>query len=145
MDVFPETKRREIMSRVKNRNTRPERLVRSLLHRLGFRFRLHRSDLPGTPDIVLPKYATVIFVHGCFWHGHDCPRGKLPETNRAFWSNKIATNRRRDQAGYEALKSRGWRVIVVWTCETTTAAKLTELGHRLLREEFVDSGRGRVG
>ncbi|TVR73375.1 MAG: DNA mismatch endonuclease Vsr [Spirochaetaceae bacterium] len=131
MDVFPEKKRREIMSRVKNRSTRQELFVRSLLHRLGYRFRLHRSDLPGTPDIVLPKYSTVVFVNGCFWHGHDCPRGKLPESNKDFWAEKIEKNRNRDQQNIETLESLGWQVVVVWTCETASAVKLTALGHRL--------------
>ena len=131
MDVFPEKKRREIMSRVKNRNTLPELLVRSLLHRLGFRFRLHRSDLPGTPDIVLPRHKVAIFVNGCFWHGHDCPRGKLPATNRAFWEAKIARNIARDEKNRRALIELGWRPLTVWTCETNSVVKLTSLGHRL--------------
>jgi DNA mismatch endonuclease (patch repair protein) len=122
------------MSRVKNRNTRQELLVRSLLHRLGYRFRLHRSDLPGTPDIVLPKYSTVVFVNGCFWHGHDCPRGKLPQSNEVFWSAKIEYNRIRDQQNRAFLESLGWHVVTVWTCETTSVAKLSELGHRLQQE-----------
>jgi DNA mismatch endonuclease (patch repair protein) len=134
MDVFPEEKRREIMSRVKNKNTRQELLVRSLLHRLGYRFRLHRTDLPGTPDLVLPKHCIALFVHGCFWHGHDCSRGKLPQTNRAFWQAKIQKNMVRDAKAYGALRRLGWQPMVVWTCETTSAVRLTELGHRLVRE-----------
>ena len=134
MDVFPQKKRQEIMSRVRSRNTRPEALVRSLLHRLGFRFRLHRKDLPGTPDIVLPKYGTVIFVHGCFWHGHDCTRGKLPTTNAEFWRKKIEGNVARDKEATEELRSQGWRVINVWSCETSSCVKLDALGHRLVRE-----------
>ena len=122
------------MSRVKNRNTRQELLVRSLIHRLGYRFRLHRSDLPGTPDIVLPKYSTVVFVNGCFWHGHDCPRGKLPRTNQDFWSKKIEKNRERDDKNRELLENLGWKVLIVWTCETTSATKLAELWHRLRNE-----------
>ena len=134
MDVFTEKKRREIMSRVRNRNTRPELLVRSLLHRLGFRFRLHRTDLPGTPDIVLPKLHAVVFVNGCFWHGHTCGRGKLPESNRRFWETKIAKNIQRDRDNHAELESRGWHVAVVWSCETLSLIKLTELGHRLAAE-----------
>lgn len=122
------------MSRVKNRNTRQELLVRSLLHNLGFRFRLHRKDLPGTPDIVLPKYKTVVFVNGCFWHGHSCSRGKLPESNTYFWEAKIEKNKRRDQGNYKQLKALGWKIVIVWTCETTSTAKLIELGHRLSKE-----------
>ncbi len=122
------------MSRVKNRNTRQEVLVRSLLHRLGFRFRLHRKELPGTPDIVLPKYHVVIFVNGCFWHGHSCPRGKLPNKNRDFWKAKIEKNIERDRENYRKLQELGWNVVVVWSCETSSAAKLNVLGHRLIRE-----------
>lgn len=119
------------MSRVKNRNTRQEVLVRSVLHRLGFRFRLHYSHLPGTPDIVLPRHKTVVFVHGCFWHGHGCSRGKLPTTNTRFWKTKIAKNVARDLAAYDLLRQDGWQVIIVWGCETNSIAKLTLLSHRL--------------
>lgn len=122
------------MSRVKNRNTQPEVLVRSLLHRLGYRFRLHRKELPGTPDIVLPLYRTVIFVNGCFWHGHNCSRGKLPEKNRDFWKAKITKNIERDELNIERLHAMNWNVITVWSCETSSTAKLNELGHRLVKE-----------
>lgn len=122
------------MSRVRNKNTRQELLVRSLLHRLGYRFRLHRKELPGTPDLVLPKHCLALFVHGCFWHGHDCNRGKLPSSNREFWRRKIERNIERDRAAVEQLEKSGWRTIIVWGCETTSAARLTELAHRLVRE-----------
>ena len=134
MDVFPEKKRREIMSRVKNRNTRPELLVRSLLHKLGFRFRLHRSDLPGTSDIVLPKHKTVVFVNGCYWHGHSCPRGRLPKTNREFWQSKIQKNIARDNRNFGKLRRLGWNIFIAWSCQTHSIVKLTELGHRLAKE-----------
>ena len=134
MDVFTEKKRREIMSRVKNRNTRQELLVRSLLHRLGYRFRVHRGDLPGTPDIVLPKYRTAIFVNGCFWHGHSCPRGRLPASNRDYWKAKINTNIARDRQNYKSLARLQWKTIVVWACETSSLVKLTDLGHRLAKQ-----------
>src|SRR5271166_412112 len=104
------------MSRVKGRNTKPELAVRSALHRAGFRFRLHQRDLPGHPDIVLAKFKTAIFVHGCFWHGHDCARGKLPTSNEAFWATKIAGNVQRDQANSETLRELGWSVITIWEC-----------------------------
>lgn len=128
-DIFSPEKRSWIMSRVKNRNTSPEKLVRSLLHRLGFRFRLHHKKLPGHPDIVLPKYRKVIFVHGCFWHGHDCPRGKRPATNREFWNEKIERNRARDRHSEAKLGELGWESLVVWQCETKD---LEELAERLL-------------
>lgn len=122
------------MSRVKNRNTLPELLVRSLLHRLGFRFRLHRTDLPGTPDIVLPRYKVALFVNGCFWHGHDCPRGKLPSTNLEFWEAKIRRNLERDAGSRAALTELGWTPLTVWACETNSVVKMTALGHRLAVE-----------
>ena len=116
-DVFQSDKRREIMQHVKTRNTAPEVKLRSLLHRRGFRFRVNRQDLPGKPDIVLPKYKTVIFVHGCFWHGHDCSRGKRPQTNVDFWNKKIDANITRDRNETNQLVELGWRVCVVWECE----------------------------
>ncbi len=121
------------MSRVKNRNTKPELVVRSLLHQLGFRFRLHRQDLPGTPDITLPKYKTVVFVHGCFWHGHDCNKGKLPNTRRDFWKEKTSINRDRDKANLDALNSEGWSVITVWECQTKSSSKLTDLSEMFMK------------
>ena len=93
-DVFSKSKRSEIMSHIGQKDTQPEIVVRKMLHRMGYRFRLHRKDLPGKPDIVLPKYRKVIFVHGCFWHGHEgCPRAALPETNREFWEQKVEKNK----------------------------------------------------
>jgi DNA mismatch endonuclease (patch repair protein) len=115
------------MSRVKGRDTSPELKVRKLLHRLGYRFRLHRRDLPGNPDIVLPRYHTVIFVHGCFWHGHaGCKRSALPETNREFWETKITGNVRRDQATIGTLVGRGWRVLTIWQCGMKDTQALLE-------------------
>ncbi len=130
------------MSRVKNRHTRQELLVRSLLHRLGFRFRLHRRELPGTPDIVLPKHKVAFFVNGCFWHGHSCPRGRPPATNRRFWTEKVQRNTRRDRANYNALAELGWRPIIVWACETSSREKLERLGHRLAREILLPTNTG---
>lgn len=116
-DVFDPEKRREIMQSVKTKNTAPEIKLRSLLHRNGFRFRVNRRDLPGKPDIVLPKYKAVIFVHGCFWHGHDCRRGQRPQTNIDFWNQKINKNIDRDKNDISLLEKLGWRVLVVWECE----------------------------
>ena len=116
-DIFAPEKRHEIMQNVKSKNTAPEIKLRSLLHKNGFRFRVNRKDLPGKPDIVLPKYRAVIFVHGCFWHGHDCPRGQRPQTNADFWNQKIDRNVIRDKSDVSLLESLGWRVLIVWECE----------------------------
>ena len=116
-DVFDSSKRSQIMSHVKSKNTNPEMQLRSLLHRAGYRFRLNRKDLPGTPDIVLPKYKTAIFVNGCFWHGHSCNRGHLPQTNYDFWAKKINGNVERDKQVSHELEELGWHVFIVWECE----------------------------
>jgi DNA mismatch endonuclease (patch repair protein) len=106
------------MSRVRNRDTGPELRVRKLLHREGYRFRLQRRDLPGRPDIYLPKHKVAIFVHGCFWHGHEgCKRSKLPDTRAEFWSNKIAANRNRDADAVERLRAAGVAVVTLWECQ----------------------------
>lgn len=114
------------MSRIKGANTKPEMAVRSLLHRLGYRFRLHRRDLPGTPDIVLPGRAAVVFVHGCFWHGHACKRTKMPKTREDYWVEKVEGNRRRDARNRRQLRALGWKVVVVWECETKSPDKLSK-------------------
>ena len=124
-DVFTKTKRSELMSRIKNRNTRPEMTVRSMLHRMGYRFRLHRADLPGKPDIVLPRYKTVIFVHGCFWHRHkDCRFAYTPKSRTDFWLKKLESNAIRDQQVKTDLERLGWRVITVWECELRVSEQL---------------------
>lgn len=113
------------MRRVKSRDTTPERKVRSLLHLLGYRFRLHRKDMPGKPDIILPRYRTVIFVHGCFWHRHaGCPRAAMPQTRTAYWTRKLERNATRDAENQQVLTSQGWRVIVVWECELRDRERL---------------------
>lgn len=116
-DRLSPSARSSLMQRVKQKNTAPEKIVRSLLHRLGYRFRIHRKDLPGTPDIVLPSRRVAIFVHGCFWHGHDCRRGRAPSSNLEYWGPKLASNRERDSRKAAALAAAGWRVVVVWQCE----------------------------
>lgn len=117
-DVFPKEKRSWIMSRIQGKNTSPELKVRSLAHRLGYRFRIHRKDLPGKPDLVFPSRKKVIFVHGCFWHGHDCSIGKrTPKTNTEYWTEKIRKNIERDAKNEAELKSLGWKVLVLWECE----------------------------
>ena len=107
------------MSRIGGKNTKPEIIVRRLLHSLGYRFRLHRKDLPGKPDIILPRWKAVIFVHGCFWHGHQgCKRATRPQTHVDFWKNKIEGNMKRDAANIEQLVKLGYRCLVIWQCET---------------------------
>ena len=106
------------MSRIRGKDTGPEKQVRSALHRAGYRFRLHRSDLPGRPDIVLPKYRTVVFVHGCFWHRHrGCRFAYTPKSRVNFWNRKLQSNVERDQRNMQALRRLGWRVVTVWECE----------------------------
>jgi DNA mismatch endonuclease, patch repair protein len=118
MDRFSPAKRSEIMSRVRSKDTRAETIVRSFLHRLGYRFRLHSKDLPGRPDIVLPRHRAIIFVHGCFWHQHHgCPKATLPESNRERWDSKLNRNVERDKANEDALRNAGWNVAVIWECE----------------------------
>jgi DNA mismatch endonuclease (patch repair protein) len=117
-DIFTAEKRSSIMRQVKGRNTKPEMLVRRFLHSLGFRFRVYDKKLPCHPDIVLKKYKVVIFVNGCFWHGHEnCKYFRLPKSNVEFWKNKIQTNIKRDEFCNKQLKALGWRVIVIWECE----------------------------
>jgi DNA mismatch endonuclease (patch repair protein) len=117
-DVFSKDKRSDVMSRIRGRDTRPERAVRSILHKLGFRFRLQARHLPGKPDIVLPKYRTVIMVHGCFWHRHShCKYAYTPKTRTEFWNTKLSANVARDRKTGKALRALGWRIITVWECE----------------------------
>lgn len=106
------------MRAVKSSDTSPEIFVRRLAHALGYRFRLHRRDLPGSPDIVFPRYSAVVFVHGCFWHGHSCARGnRIPLRNRAYWIQKITRNRARDKCSQRSLNAVGWRYLVIWECQ----------------------------
>jgi len=134
-DVFSNEKRSWIMSRVKGRDTKPEILVRSFIFRMGFRFRLHRRDLPGTPDIVLPRHRKVIFVHGCFWHGHkSCSRSKRPSTNVRFWNKKLNGNIKRDKRYRRELRQMGWKSLIVWQCETKSSERLLWKLKRFLHE-----------
>lgn len=127
------------MARVKGRDTKPEKIVRSLLHALGYRFRLHRKDLPGKPDIVLPRHHNVIFVHGCFWHGHfGCRRAARPGSNMEFWNTKIDGNMERDRRAVLSLESLGWSVLTVWECELRDKEAL----EKILESFLAGSDRG---
>lgn len=118
MDVYDAEKRSAVMRAVKSRNTKPEIKVRQLLHRAGYRYRLHRKDLPGKPDIVFPSRRAVIFVHGCFWHQHaGCPHADRPASNNDYWTKKLNRNMERDRANISTLKSDGWKTLVLWECE----------------------------
>ena len=135
-DVFSQEKRSWIMSRVKGRDTKPEILVRSFIFRMGFRFSLYRRDLPGTPDLVLRRYNKVIFVHGCFWHGHKgCPRSKRPTTNENFWNNKLDGNLKRDKRYRGKLRQMGWKVLIVWECEIKSPEKLLRKLEKFLHDD----------
>lgn len=132
--MTPEQRSR-CMAAIKSNDTKPEMLVRRYLHANGFRYGLHNKKLPGSPDIVLRRFKTVIFVHGCFWHGHeDCKYYRLPKSNVDFWQSKIDRNRARDKRDIEALRKLGWRVIVIWECELKTVG----LRNRTL-QQLVDS------
>jgi DNA mismatch endonuclease (patch repair protein) len=130
-DVHTPEQRSRNMSAIRGADTKPERIVRSLAHAMGYRFRLHRRDLPGKPDLVFPARHKVILVHGCFWHVHDCPHGRVkPATNAGFWANKRSGNAARDQRNLKALETAGWSVLVIWECETRSPEPL----ERKLRE-----------
>lgn len=124
-DTLTREQRSERMRRVRGRDTGTELAVRRLVHGLGYRFRLHARDLPGTPDLVFRRRRKVIFVHGCFWHRHDCPLGRTPKSNRDFWVPKLAGNQARDSRNLDRLVDLGWRVLVVWECELKDRDALT--------------------
>lgn len=134
-DVFSPEKRSAVMACIHGRDTKPELALRSLLHRHGYRFTVHgpkNKSLPGRPDLVLPKYRTVIFVHGCFWHGHEnCPAFRLPKSRSAWWRAKIDGNRARDRRTENALRARGWHVVTIWECALKTAAARQWLADKL--------------
>ena len=115
-DVVDRATRSRMMSGIRGKNTKPELLIRKALHAEGLRFRLHRKDLPGRPDIVLPRYRAVVFVHGCFWHRHDCKLFRLPSSNTAFWDAKLQQNQLVDESTVAKLLAEGWRVAIVWEC-----------------------------
>ncbi|GFH88241.1 MULTISPECIES: very short patch repair endonuclease [Bacteroides] len=130
-DIFSFQKRSDIMSKIGGKNTKPEILVRKFLFSKGFRYRINVKTLPGKPDIVLPKYKTVIFINGCFWHGHNCKKGKLPSSNIDFWREKISNNKSRDDKNSDLLIKLGWKVIIIWQCE------ISNVNNREIRLEFL--------
>lgn len=135
MDVLSREKRSQIMASVKSSDTKPEMLVRRYLHAHSFRYGLHNRKLPGSPDIVLRKYKTIIFINGCFWHGHEgCKYYRLPKSNIEFWQTKIVRNRQRDIETIEALKVKGWRVITIWECELRNIAQRGETLIQLVKD-----------
>lgn len=137
VDTLTPAQRSERMSRIRSANTKPEVALRKALHRLGFRFRLHGRRLPGKPDIVLPKYRTVIFVHGCFWHRHEgCKIATTPKTNTEFWVEKFSRNSLRDSATAEELKRSGWRVIIAWECDLGSAEKVAARSIEIAEEIY---------
>ena len=136
MDIYSKQKRSEIMSTISGKETKPEIIVRKFLFSEGFRYRKNDKRYPGRPDIVLPKHKTAIFVHGCFWHGHNCKAGKLPDTNREFWEKKIGDTRKRDKKKRKELESNGWKVITIWNCEIKTIKEREERFNLLSKEIF---------
>lgn len=133
-DIFSFQKRSDIMSKIGGKNTKPEILVRKFLFSKGFRYRINVKTLPGKPDIVLPKYKTVIFVNGCFWHGHNCKKGKLPSSNIDFWRGKISNNKLRDDKNSDLLIKLGWKVIIIWQCEISKIDNRTKILNKLLED-----------
>jgi DNA mismatch endonuclease (patch repair protein) len=133
MDVHDKKTRSYNMSRIKSGNTKPELIVRSTCHRIGLRYRLLEKKLPGKPDLVFPKHRTVLFVHGCYWHSHDCKYGKVqPKSNAEFWKSKRAATEERDRRNISLLESMGWRVLVYWECETKDRVSLS----KRIRQDF---------
>lgn len=126
-DIVSKEARSKMMAGIRCKDTKPEMQVRSMLHKMGFRFRLHRKDLPGKPDIVLPKYRAVVFVHGCFWHRHSgCKYTYVPKSRIDFWNEKFEKNMERDKANREGLKKAGWSVLTVWECQTRNVDSLSK-------------------
>ena len=133
-DIFSSQKRSDIMSKISGKNTKPEILVRKFLFSKGFRYRINVKTLPGKPDIVLPKYKTVIFINGCFWHGHNCKKGKLPSSNIDFWKEKISNNKSRDDKNSDLLVKLGWIVIIIWQCEISKIDNRIKILNKLLED-----------
>lgn len=147
-DIMTGAQRSERMSRIRSKDTGPELLVRKAIWRSGFRFRLHRNDLPGRPDIVLSGLGTVILVHGCYWHGHVCQKGRVPGTNSPFWKSKFESNKARDRRNKSALRRLGWEVVTVWECSLSTKRRrertLSALVSRLTELRCAESSKRTV-
>jgi DNA mismatch endonuclease (patch repair protein) len=133
MDIWDKKKRSEVMSKIRSKNTKPEIALRKALFAKGYRYRINDKNLPGKPDIVLSKYKTAIFIHGCFWHEHEgCKRSHLPKSNIEYWKNKIRSNKERDNNNKNQLVALGWGVVVVWECEVKTAEKLESVVNNIV-------------
>lgn len=143
-DTLTPEQRHLNMSRIRSADTKPEMLIRRMLHGRGFRYRLHRSALPGTPDIVLPRYNAVVMIHGCFWHGHRCHLFSLPKTHTEFWAGKIAVNQERDQKAEYDLRKLGWRVACIWECALRGRKKQDRVFVTDKLSEFVNSAENRL-
>jgi DNA mismatch endonuclease (patch repair protein) len=136
MDIVSREKRSQMMAGIKGKNTKPELVVRKLVHGMGFRYRLHRKDLPGSPDLVFPRLKKVIFVHGCFWHRHPgCRFAYTPKSNAQFWSNKLDGNTKRDELALTALDALGWQVLIVWECEVSDLPALSRKARLFLEAD----------
>ncbi|MDE0604804.1 MAG: very short patch repair endonuclease [bacterium] len=133
LDPLTARQRSELMSRIRSKDTRPEMLVRRLVHGMGYRYRLHAKELPGRPDLVFRPQRKAILVHGCFWHRHEgCPANRMPKTRREFWSRKLNGNARRDQRNKETLEREGWQVLIIWECETKDLDRIARVVRRFL-------------
>lgn len=144
MDTITKSQRSALMSRIKSKDTKPEMAVRSMLHRLGFRFRLHVKNLPGRPDIVLPRHGKIVLVHGCFWHGHGCQLASTPKSNTGYWSEKIAGNCARDIRTRNALLTNDWQVLEIWECEVRAMNGLIDKLQRFMERGSVGGRRSVV-
>jgi len=133
--------RSENMRRIRSKDMRPELAVRSLVHRMGYRFRLHRKDLPGKPDMVFASRRKVIFVHGCYWHAHGCKKAHTPKSNLSYWTPKLARNMERDEKNLKSLTTIGWKTFVIWECETADARALSARIREFLRDCTVETHR----
>lgn len=139
MDIVSPEKRSKMMSGIRSKDTKPEIKIRKALYSRGYRYRLHSNKVHGKPDIIMKKYNAVIFIHGCFWHGHDCPLFRLPKTRTTFWENKINSNKERDSNVFSLLREEGWRIATIWECSMRGRGKMEidELMDRLI--EWIDS------